>query len=366
MSEQMTPAERCVAAIMNQPVDRLPVGPLACGVNRRLVGKTYPQYSRSGEGYAESWVAGYRHFGYDFIVGLGDLSVIAGDVGAGVWYPEENTPMVKDFLIKKPEDYLKLEVPKIGPGSRMMDLVEGVRLAKKQVGNETIVLPLVEGPLLCLTQVAGAERVMLDMYRHPDKVHHALRVFTEIDKIFCKLLAEAGADGIVMDYLWGNYSCLGDKEYMEFEGATYAPEINKYIVEDLKIAFTIHNCADLPHLDTQVKAFKPAAFSYCYYPNIKGSLSAAEVIKEYSPHTVMIGNLDPQLFVRGTPEQVREQTIKLLDESTAALAANKLNSRFALASGCEVPPAIATKLDNIKIMVDTVKELGAQYQKRVN
>ncbi|HBY94556.1 MAG TPA: hypothetical protein DEP84_11455 [Chloroflexi bacterium] len=220
MAEKMSCAERALAAIMNEPVDRLPVAPLACGVNRRLAGTNYVRYSTSGEGSADAWVAGWEFYGYDGIVGLGDLSVIAGDMGAGVWYPEENTPMIKNPLVKGPDDYLRLKVPEINKGTRMWDLVEGVRLTKKRVGKDVFVLPLVEGPLLSLTQLAGTERVLMDMVRCPDKLHVALQLMVEVDKKFCQACVEAGADGIVMDYLWGNYSCLGDEQYMEFDGQT--------------------------------------------------------------------------------------------------------------------------------------------------
>lgn len=365
MAEQMSCAERALAAIMNQPVDRLPVAPLACGVNRRLAGTNYIRYSTSGEGYADAWVAGWEFYGYDAIVGLGDLSVIAGDMGAGVWYPEENTPMIKKPMINEPDDYLRLKVPQINKGTRMYDLIEGVRLTKKKVGKDVFVLPLVEGPLLSLTQLAGTERVLMDMVRCPDKLHAALRTLVEVDKIFCKACVEAGADGIVMDYLWGNYSCLGDEQYMEFEGATYAPEVNAYLAE-LGTAFIIHNCADLPHLDTQVAAWKPVVYSYCYYPNIPGSLSAKEVIKKYSQYSVMLGNLDPQMFVRATPEQMRVATEKLLREAVEGLQEAGLKSRFCIASGCEVPPALSTRLTNIKVMCDTVRQLGPELQRSIN
>lgn len=365
MAEQMSCAERAFAAIMNQPVDRLPVAPLACGVNRRLNGANYIRYSTSGEGYADAWVAGWEFFGYDAIVGLGDLSVISGDMGAGVWFPEENTPMLKKPMIKEPDDYERLKVPEIKKGMRMHDLVEGVRLTKKRVGKQVLVLPLVEGPLLALTQMGGTEKVLMDMVRRPDKVHAALRTLVEVDKVFIKALVEAGADGIVMDYLWGNYSCLGDEQYMEFEGSVYGPEVNAYIAE-IGSALVIHNCADLPHLETQIKKFKPLVYSYCYYPNIPGSLSAKEVIKEYSPHTVMFGNLDPQMFVRATPEQMRKATEDLLREAVEGLKEAGLKSRFAIASGCEVPPALSTKLTNIKIMCDTVRELGPELQRSLN
>ena len=365
-TEEMNCMERALASVGNQPVDRLPVAPLACGVNRRLVGTTYREYASSGEGYADAWVAGWKEWGYDAIVGLGDLSIISGDMGADVKYPEENTPTtIGGGMIKEDDDYRRLKVPQVNKGTRMWDLVEGVRLTKERVGDEVLVLPLVEGPLLALTQLAGTEKVLMDMYRCPDALHEALQTLVEVDKVFCQALVEAGAHGIVMDYLGGNYSCLGDDQYMEFEGTKYAPEVNAFLAE-LGTAFVIHNCADLPHLDTQISAMKPLVYSYCTYPDIEGSLTTKEAILKYGHETVVLGNYDPQLFVRGTAEEVRRATEDMLRDATEGLKEAGLVSRFCVASGCEVPPALSTNLDNIKIMCDTVRELGPKYQAQLN
>jgi uroporphyrinogen decarboxylase len=35
-----------------------------------------------------------------------------------------------------------------------------------------------------------------------------------------------------------------------------------------------------------------------------------------------------------------------------------LHSRYIVASGCEVPPSLSTKLENIKAVVDTTKKYG--------
>lgn len=366
MAEQMNCMERALAAVQNQPVDRLPVAPLACGVNRRLVGTSYKTYSTSGEGYADAWIAGWEFFGYDAIVGLGDLSIISADMGAEVSYPEENTPTTMGGgMIKENDDYRRLKVPEINKGTRMWDLVEGVRLTKERLGDQVLILPLIEGPLLALTQLAGTEKVLMDMYRCPDALHEALQTLVEVDKVFCQALVEAGAHGIVMDYLWGNYSCLGDEQYMEFEGAKYAPEVNDYLAE-LGTAFVLHNCADLPHLDTQISKFKPIVYSYCYYPDIPDSLSTQEVIKQYGHETLVLGNLDPQMFVRASADEMRQATENMYREAVEGLQEAGLTSRFCISSGCEVPPALSTNLNNVKVMCDTVREIGPKLQLSLN
>jgi uroporphyrinogen decarboxylase len=104
---------------------------------------------------------------------------------------------------------------------------------------------------------------------------------------------------------------------------------------------------------------KPAIYSMAYYPLIPGSPSPKEAIgKGYADNCLLAGDIDPQLFVRGTPEKMQKTTMNLVQEVKTALCERGLHSRYCIASGCEVPPTVTTKLENIKMCVDTVKQYG--------
>ncbi|HTY47110.1 MAG TPA: uroporphyrinogen decarboxylase family protein [Methanomassiliicoccales archaeon] len=358
--DSMTHINRVLGALGDQPVDRLTTYPIACGVQRRLLSTptTYAEWCSDPRKYAEAFIAGQKAMDYDFAIGLMDLSVCAADYGAGVRMDEQNTPFVVDPVVKSPEDYEKkfanIPNPKAG---RSHVILEGTKIFVDAIGKEVITAGFLEGPLLILTQSAGAEKVFMDMYNHRSAVHKALADITKFDEVMVDGFAEAKPAGLVWDYLWGSYSCLGDKEYEEFE-AQYARGLNKRTA-DKGMAFCIHNCADLPHLDTQVKAFKPAIYSMAWYPLIPGSPSAKETIaKGYADNCLMAGNIDPQAFVRYSTEKIEKTTINLRQEVKTALCAKGLHSRYCVASGCEVPPALATKLENIKAVVDTTKKYG--------
>jgi len=361
MADTMNHIERAVASLGDKPVDRLTTYPLAMGVCRRVVGDgkmTYREWVSDPKKFASAFIEGQKHFSFDFAIGLMDLSVMAGDLGAHVRMDEQNTPFVDQTFIKGPEDYEKLHVPDVRKG-RSHVLVEGTGEFAKALGSQVITAAFLEGPLLALTQTAGAEKVFMDMVNNKSAVHKALETMTAFDKDLVKAMGQVKPAGLVWDYLWGNYSCLGDKEYDEFEGQhKYAPSLNELVAKE-GMAMCIHNCADLPHLDTQVKAFKPAIYSMAYYPLIPGSPSAKETIaKGYADNCLIGGNIDPQLYVRGTVEKMEATTMKLIAEVKTALCQRGLHSRYCIASGCEVPPSVTTKLDNIKACVDTVKKYG--------
>jgi uroporphyrinogen decarboxylase len=356
----MTHIERALNALNDKPVDRLTTYPIACGVQRRYLSTqtTYMEWASDPKKFSEAFVAGQRINDYDFAIGLMDLSVCAGDYGAGVRFDEQNTPFVVDPIVKNPQDYETefADVPNPKKG-RSGVITKGTKMFVEKIGKEVITAGFLEGPLLILTQSAGAEKVFMDMYNHRSAVHKALEDITRFDSAVVEEFGRAKPSGLVWDYLWGSHSCLGDKEYEEFE-ARYARELNALTQEE-GMAFCIHNCADLPHLDTQIKEFKPAIYSMAWYPLIPGSPSAkATIMKGYADRCLIAGNIDPQAFVRFSMEKIQRTTMTLLQEVKTALCARGLHSRYCIASGCEVPPALATKLENIKAVVDTTKKYG--------
>ncbi len=134
------------------------------------------------------FIAGQKYFDYDWAIGLMDLSVMAGDLGAHVRMDEQNTPFVDEPVIKTVEDYEKLQVPDIKKGSSDV-LVEGTSMFVEALGKEVITAAFLEGPLLALTQSAGAEKVFMDMYNNPSAVHKALETITEFDEEMVKAFA---------------------------------------------------------------------------------------------------------------------------------------------------------------------------------
>jgi uroporphyrinogen decarboxylase len=357
--KEMTPVERATAAINNEKVDRLTVYPIACGVCRKLIGDgklTYREWCSDPKLFAQAFVEGQKRFGFDFAVGLMDLSVMAGDLGAHVRMDEQNTPFIDKHINNGPEDYENLKVPDIKKG-RTNVLIKGTEHIATGLNGKVITSAFVEGPLLALSQTVGAERLFMDMFTDPAPVHKALKTMTEYDSQIVEALGHTGINALMWDYLWGNYSVLGDQEYKEFE-AKYAEKLNKLVIKN-GMAVAIHNCADLPHLNTQIKEYKPSIYSMAYYPLIEGSPSPTKVIEDgYADKCLIAGQLDPQLFIRGTIEQVTTATKDLCHEVKTALCKRGLNSTYCIATGCEVPPDISCKLENISAMVEATKKYG--------
>lgn len=358
MVEKMTHLQRGMAALNDEPVDRLCSYPLAMGVNRNLLPGhvTYPEWANNPKLFADSFVLAQREYGFDFAIGLMDLSVMAADLGSHVRMDPENTPFVDDHVLKSAEDLEKMEIPDWKNG-RCGKLIEGTKLFAEALKDEVITAGFIEGPLLALSQSRGAEYLFMDMFEAPEAVHKAVQVCSDFDSELIKAFGETGVAGLTWDCLWASYSCLGDEEYDTFEGQ-YMDKLNQEIADN-GMAMAIHSCADLPHLDYQIKKWKPAIYSLAYYPLIPGSRSPTELIEQgYADNTLLAGVIDPQLFIRGTPEQMDGVVKDLCQEVKTALCNKGLNSRWVISSNCEVPPDEVTKKECIKAAVDATVKYG--------
>ena len=359
MTGEMTPYERALATLANEKIDEFAAYPLVCGLQRRLLPGTvtYREWATDAKLCAQSFVEGYNKWKFPFTVTLEDLSVTAHDLGANVRLDSENTPFVDGHIIHSMEDYEKIKAPDVTKG-RTGHLIEMNSLVAPQLKDKSFVIAFLEGPLLTLSQAAGAERLFMDMFTDPAPIHKALEQTTEMCCNAVEKIGETGVKGMCWDYLWANYSVLGDAEYAEFEANKYAKATNE-ATRKVGLGLGIHNCADMPHLDTQIKKFGVDVYSLAYYPLVPESLNLTQVIEGGSADKCTIFcNIDPQMFMRASVEQITDTTKNLCQEAKTALCKRGLNSHFVVASGCEVPPDLDCKLENVTAVMDATHKYG--------
>ncbi len=353
----MSHMERGFSAATNKPVDHLACAPLASGVCRRLLPykATYKEWASDPKIGAEATILGFQKYRMDFVTNFIDLSVTAADLGAHVRMDSENTPFVDEHIVHSMEDYEMIECPDVTKG-RTGNVIELNRLVTEKLKGQVVLGGFLEGPLLTLSQSAGAERLFMDMFTDPAPIHKAMEQTTQMCCDAVEKIGETGVESMSWDFLWGNYAVLGDAEYGEFEGDVYAKKVLE-ATRGAGLSPGIHNCSDLPHLETQIRKFGVDNYSMAYYPLIEGSPTATQVIEQgYADKCLILGNLDPQIFVRSTAEQVTEATRNLCQEVKTALCKRGLNSTYAISTGCEIPPGMETRMENIDAMVEAVEK----------
>ncbi|ADE36978.1 uroporphyrinogen decarboxylase family protein [Methanohalophilus mahii] len=364
--EEMSHADRTLAAMADKKVDRLPVYPLACGALRKFADATYKEYAIDPNKFAESAFLGCKYMDLDMFVGLIDLSATSADFGCTIKYPEEDTPSSEGHL----EDYEDIETPEVKEGTRAYELIEASKLAKDKL-NKELGTPFVgfhEGPLLTLTQLMGADRVLMDMKTNPDVVLEALQKCTDyVCQVSEAFFEEDACDALCVDNLWSNNIIMDEEDYWKFDGKfvydQHIPVFKKY-----DQPYIIHNCADAVHFDTQIKKFGTALFSYAYYESEreKGSQNYADLIPKYGDMCCMMGEINPIDMMDNSPEgiqKIENDTEVLLKGVHESLKENGMQSKYVMSTGCETPPG--GPMTPIKAMVDKVKELGPQFQKDI-
>lgn len=361
MVGKMTAYERALASLNDEPVDQLCCYPLAGATYRKTIAKpaTLREMSQDPHICAQSFLAGAKRYDLEFTVTLTDLAVQAHDYGAHVRMDEENTPFVDGHVGHSPEDYEKFQPLDVDKG-RIKFLIDANREIAAGLKDKTYLAVHVEGPLLALSQSIGAEQLFMDMFTDSAPVHKALANTTETcSRILSELSNTTETPAILWNFLWGNYSVLGDDEYHEFEANDkYAKRLIKE-TRDAKLGFAIHNCADMPHLDTQIKEYGAQMYSMAYYPDNPNSPSATKVIEGgYADKCLIDGNTDPQVFARGNAQSIDAAAKNLCQEVKTALCKRGLNSHWCIGSGCEVPPEVGTPIENVDMYVQAVRKYG--------
>jgi corrinoid protein of di/trimethylamine methyltransferase len=363
--ETMSHMERVISAVGDMKVDRLPVYPVVSGALRKFLPCSYRDFCSDPDKYAKAVTLAAKYLDFDLVVGLWDLSVTAADLGAGLRFPEESTPFTEERL----EDYEKIEVPEVKPGTRAYALIEASKKARERLKDDLI--PFVgfhEGPLLTLTQLMGTERVLEDIRTNPRVVHRALERVTEYCcEVTRKFFEEDACDLLCVDYLWSNDVIIDAETYWEFEGK-YVVNRHLSVFREFGQPLLIHNCSDVPHYDIQVGKFGALGFSYCYYPHKRerGSKNYADLIPEWADSCIFVGEIMPNKFLDNSEEglaRIERETRELMEGVLNALKESGHQSRYILATGCETPPN--GPLDTVKKMIDVVKEVGPEMQKRI-
>jgi corrinoid protein of di/trimethylamine methyltransferase len=364
--EEMTHIDRTLSAMSDKKVDRLPVYPLACGVLRKFAGVNYRDYATKAEAFTESAFLGCKYLDLDMFVGLADLSATSADFGCKIKYPEEDTPSSEGHI----KDYEKIEVPELKKGTRGYELVMSSKQAKEKLNKElnTPFIGFHEGPLLTLTQLMGADRVLMDMKTQPDVVLEAVQKCSDY---ICQLselfFNEDACDALCVDNLWSNNVIMSEDDYWKFDGK-FVYDQHVPIFKQYNQPYIIHNCADAVHFETQIRKFGTALYSYAYYEKTrdKGSQNYADLIPKYGDICCMMGEVNPIDFMDGSAagvQKVKDNTETLLENVLPVLKENGLQSKYVMSTGCEVPPG--GPLTTVQAMVNAVKELGPELQKKI-
>src|SRR5271157_1488784 len=176
----MNSIERIRAAVNFQPQDRVPVIAQVFGHAATVAGVALGDYVRSGKLLAHCQIQALKHYGYDAVFALMDASVETEAAGSVLTYRADQYPSVRTYALSDGTDLEGLSIPDPHRAGRMPELLEAVRVLRREVGDDVLVVGCVLGPMTLATQLVGIEAALYLAIDDPERFSRLMDFATEI------------------------------------------------------------------------------------------------------------------------------------------------------------------------------------------
>ena len=342
----MNSTERVFSLLKFLETDRFPVIPEMFGVTATLVGETPRNYARSGAVLAKCQIEARKMIGHDAVFAVADLCVEAEAVGCGIAYPEDNYPHVKEPVLQNHADFNKLSLPDPRKSGRMPEMLNAVRILKKETGGRVPVVAGACGPMTLASRLMDIEKMLYMIVDEPARFRGILDYCGEVCFTWAFALAAEGADIVILSDPSSSPSILPAKVYREFpEGAVHS--IFTRLKQAFPEKFTWYSVAGPVQNNTAIIGYSGADITTVDY------VVPIETAIEYSGITAINGNVKPLLFLEAGPDEIYAEARKLFP-------AARVRERFILGSGCEIP--LYSDAENIKALVRAAEDEKARFE----
>lgn len=318
--------------------DRIPVIPQIFGHSARLCNIPLRDYCLNGDTLANCQLRALKYYQYDAVFAVADTSVEAEAVGVKLEYADNQYPFITSNLFHTTTNLSSVKVPNPQQDGRMPQLLKAIRAMRSEVGNETLVVGLVLGPLTLAAQLMGLEPVLYAAVDNPGDFEQLLDFCVKVQKTYGQAQLDAGAHLVMVFDPCAGPEIVPHQFFRELE----LPRVT----EMFRLFKEQGTAASWLHIAGQTKSILP------YYPlagvdiaNFDYPVEPA-VIHQLLPQVCVDGNIRSLAFIEDEPENIDDLACKLV----SAFAAR---GGYILSSGCEIPPE--AKPDNIKALVEAAK-----------
>ena len=336
MAESITGKQRMQAALKGEKLDRHPVMLLLGGHFAERAGFTLEQFLTQPDAALQTVKITCEELDSDALfVPLNPLMPDAQEAFRKL--------MGKPPSIKK--DNLKEKLPKwtVRPPredqlfSGHLDMCEKCAEAFPQYE----VCTMIGGPWSFGLELRGINEAMDDMYDDKPFLHDLMDYTTETVILRCLAAVELGVHPVIGDPSAG-MSLISPTLYKEH----VLPYHQKIVdaVHEKGSAITFHICGFIDPIFEDLLGLGIDGMS------IDAPSSLEKLFEMGRGKTTIMGNVDPILFVQGTPEQLAEEAKKCLDIAQG-------EARYVVGPGCQIP--LGASIENIKAFTQTCHKLGA-------
>ena len=244
-------------------------------------------------------------------------------------------------LVSEPEEAEALRVPGVGAGRTGMAV--DVIASDSSMVKDRPVLAGVIGPFSLAGRLMNVSEAMIYCYDEPEMVHTVLEKCVEFTIKYCEAFKRVGANGVMIaEPLAGLMSPALAAEFSH-------PYVKKIVdaVQTDEFAVIYHNCGDCVSLMGE-GVYSIGAMGYHFGDKV----DLPRLLKEAPADVLVMGNVSPaEQFRNGTPESMREATLKVMEECCYA-------DNFVISSGCDIPAQCPW--ENISAFFAAAKEFYAR------
>jgi uroporphyrinogen decarboxylase len=266
-----------------------------------------------------------------------DVCVEAAAVGCKINCPRDIYPSVVQHALSPDSDFERIEVPDPEKAQRMPEVLTMARLLRENVGNTTLVVGVVQGPMTLALQFLGAETSLFLAADEPERFEQLLDFNAKVATRFGLAQLAAGAHVVLVFEPAGCPEVVPAGFFREF----IAPRLAR-IFNDYSAAGALANWL---HIAGQCMPILP------YYRDIGADIGNFDyvvdpnrLIRAVQPELCLDGNIKPLSFVEAEPEEIQAEAKRLINVFGK-------RGRFLLSSGCEIPPE--ARPENIEALVAT-------------
>ena len=265
-----------------------------------------------------------------------DLTTEAEAFGAEIAFSDEAVPAVVGHMLTDTKSINDLQVPSLKAG-RIPQYLKANLLAARAIQDRPVFAGCI-GPFSLAGRLYDMSGIMMLIYENPDAAHTLLAKCTQFIEKYCEALKLTGVNGVLMAEPAAGL--LSNDDCKAFSSAYVKYIVNK--VQDDHFIVVLHNCGNTGHCTEAMVETGAAAYHF------GNKCRMEEVIKEVPKDALAMGNLDPvSIFKDGTPTQMREATLDLLEKM-------REYPNFVLSSGCDTPPH--TPIENVNAFFEALNE----------
>lgn len=331
----MNSRERIVATVNFGSPDRLPVIPQIFGHAAKLLNVPLRDYCSDGKVLAKCQLQALEYYQYDAVFAVTDVGVEAEALGAKLVYRNEQYPFMRDYAFSNMTNLAAVRMPNPNKDGRMPEILQSIRIMRRELGDNVLVVGLALGPTTLAAQLLGVEKAFYGAADNPDHFENLLDFCTAVQKVYGQAQLDAGAHLVIIFDPCVSTQMVPPQFFRELE-LPRIQEMFSFYKENGAAASWLH----IPGQIEDILQYYCAAgadianFDYNVEPAI---------VRKMLPQICVDGNVKPMAFVEEEPEIIRQYALELVKTFAD-------RSGYILSSGCEIPPE--ARPDNVKALVE--------------